>query len=648
MDAFDTYLARAGAALFLLVAMPVLAQIVPAPGSLGKPQAHTPAPANRFDNRVNTLERDPASQATRPASPSPGALYDLPPGAYVFSYPDPTGAMRNFDATVTSGNGSSVDRKSTPDRLTISFDGHDYPGVIPSNANQFASTQLVQGRPALDGNLSANGVMAGRYLTLDPRGAPRPPITFTLAPKGQSPTLSISSGAQGIPSSAAAQKELNPQPLPPKPGSVAPRPGDANALNPQPLPPKPPPPDWGSRLGDRNSINPQPLPPQPEPNWNSKRSPTGASTTAPHVSDVAARRLRAAGLDPSSPTFRTEVDARLRTFAQSFARESQVKLAKRPVADLVRPQVGKRVDLFTSNSVSSVSNRVRRPVGPAANAPALDAMLPYGFVDMQTPQGPITLPSVYIIPFRPPAEARSRVREIATLGSVEITIPACGIDSTHIAVVRSAEQMGTVYADLIEANPGTHFEDHDFALFIMLDDIVDGEFPLGAQSRHGTMTLTIDDHVAKRDWDFAALTLDTPGFALVDSAAPFLGENTFGFTAANTSFGQPTVERVNLGDQPLEGVDTFGTGIQLGAGYVATARIVAAHSIADLGADTSPDNGYRGASISIQPQSNRLQTSVKWHIGPGDSLQYEVAWTLTGPEGQRALMTLPKRGPCDS
>jgi len=105
---------------------------------------------------------------------------------------------------------------------------------------------------------------------------------------------------------------------------------------------------------------------------------------------------------------------------------------------------------------------------------------------------------------------------------------------------------------------------------------------------------------------------------------------------------------VNLSDQTMQGEDILGSGIQLGAGYVAKAEIIASHSVADLGGDASPDNTYRGASVSVQPQANRLQTTVKWHIGPGDSLQYQVRWTLTGPYGQRALMTMPKQGICDS
>jgi len=136
----------------------------------------------------------------------------------------------------------------------------------------------------------------------------------------------------------------------------------------------------------------------------------------------------------------------------------------------------------------------------------------------------------------------------------------------------------------------------------------------------------------------------------IDAVAPFLTANDFGFTAENAHFG---------GDGPrasgkvpwttTTGEDVLGWGVNLGAGYQVTeTRIVAAHSQLDAPGDTSPDNDYRGAIVKLPPTAGRLQTTVAWHYGPGESISYTIEWTLRGANGQRPLLTMPKSGPCDS
>ena len=77
-------------------------------------------------------------------------------------------------------------------------------------------------------------------------------------------------------------------------------------------------------------------------------------------------------------------------------------------------------------------------------------------------------------------------------------------------------------------------------------------------------------------------------------------------------------------------------------------KIFAAHSVLDAPNDNTPDNSYRGATVTQLPQSNRLQTTVHWHYGPAESLSYTIEWQLQGPGGQRPLMTMPLGGHCDS
>ncbi|MDB5042108.1 MAG: hypothetical protein JWN27_2834, partial [Candidatus Eremiobacteraeota bacterium] len=64
--------------------------------------------------------------------------------------------------------------------------------------------------------------------------------------------------------------------------------------------------------------------------------------------------------------------------------------------------------------------------------------------------------------------------------------------------------------------------------------------------------------------------------------------------------------------------------------------------------DYAADNVYRGATVTVQPSSGQLETRVEWHIGPHESLQYILGWTLATYLGQRPITSMPLGGPCDS
>ena len=92
-----------------------------------------------------------------------------------------------------------------------------------------------------------------------------------------------------------------------------------------------------------------------------------------------------------------------------------------------------------------------------------------------------------------------------------------------------------------------------------------------------------------------------------------------------------------------------GVGVNLGSGWsVTSTKIIAAHSVLDAPNDSTPDDSYRGASVTQPPSSGRLQTGVHWHYGVAESLSYTIEWQLQGPSGQRPLLTMPLGGPCDS
>jgi hypothetical protein len=106
---------------------------------------------------------------------------------------------------------------------------------------------------------------------------------------------------------------------------------------------------------------------------------------------------------------------------------------------------------------------------------------------------------------------------------------------------------------------------------------------------------------------------------------------------------------LNLTANAISGSDTFGIGAQLGPGYsLQTVEVVRVSSVLDQSGDAPVDDQYRGARVAFQPTAGRIQVTVNWHIGPGDSLEYMLRWTFSGPSGQRPLLTMPLRGPCDS
>lgn len=138
----------------------------------------------------------------------------------------------------------------------------------------------------------------------------------------------------------------------------------------------------------------------------------------------------------------------------------------------------------------------------------------------------------------------------------------------------------------------------------------------------------------------------------IDAAPPFFTNNTFGIGKSNGLFANPGATRLDPGTNPnasTSGDDKVGVAVNLGPGWSVTgAKIVAAHSVLDAPNDSTPDNSYRGASVTQTPSSGRLETTVHWHYGAAESLSYSVEWQLQGPGGQRPLLTMPLGGPCDS
>jgi len=95
-----------------------------------------------------------------------------------------------------------------------------------------------------------------------------------------------------------------------------------------------------------------------------------------------------------------------------------------------------------------------------------------------------------------------------------------------------------------------------------------------------------------------------------------------------------------------QGIDVVGDRLRLLNGYTASARIVSAHSYLDAPNYSTPWDVARGARVVAQPHGGRLHTRTEWYYSAGESVNYVIEWTLTGPKGLRPLETMAKPRNC--
>jgi hypothetical protein len=122
-----------------------------------------------------------------------------------------------------------------------------------------------------------------------------------------------------------------------------------------------------------------------------------------------------------------------------------------------------------------------------------------------------------------------------------------------------------------------------------------------------------------------------------------------GLAGSNAQLGSAGTARVGPGDWQTQttGDDLVGVGVALGPGWSVVSTKISGAVSAISPQDLSPDNTWRGASVTTPPAGNDLRTAVHWHYSGIDSLDYTVEWTLAGPMGQRPLLTMAKYGSCD-
>jgi hypothetical protein len=323
------------------------------------------------------------------------------------------------------------------------------------------------------------------------------------------------------------------------------------------------------------------------------------------ISVKAASRLRAAGLDPGTPQFAELLRTRL-SAVQHFEpiRQAPLRIALPKTFAAARSGPGLPQSLSSGVRVGNI----------AATSQLQDAGIP------ALGAGPFVIPEYTIWVLK---SSNPKLPEIDNKSAVvSIDVPACGY---------SLKLSANVYP--WNSGPGIQFAQEQSIPSVANTYYV--YWPaqswtppqLGATVRSGQMGFQMPGAslAGTRSQTFAPAPVVTDYQVGIGNAPPFLtGSNPMGLAPSNSTFGQASVTRFNGGTADMTGDDILGQGIALGKGYTASAAVVSATSVADVSGNSAPDNGYRGASVTTQPQSGRLETQVHWHIGPGDSLQYVV------------------------
>lgn len=363
-------------------------------------------------------------------------------------------------------------------------------------------------------------------------------------------------------------------------------------------------------------------------------------TTSKLVPAALTVRIKAAGLDPGSPAFATNVRARLSSERAALART-------RPPA-VVRhfPKSAANSSLATlgNATVTGGSAVLAHPAGLGPRSQnrigTLTFIAAWEMVILGTETTQVALPGSYAIFAGSPSTLP------AGPATYTISVPDCGVvvAPTDGAVVRARSFPGTIGMSVPPAIPTGD------SLYALSLNGYGPPLAIGAQPHAMIVNYTADGFSLTT----SALTVrsaeqDAQAFDVtVDQTGTVISDGGIDLTPDNMVAGQPGVTRFNETDSPMTGTDIVGLNVALGTGYTATAKIVSASSVADPPGNSDPDNQFRGATIAAQPSNGRLQTSVNWHIGPYDSLQYVLEWTLTGPPGQRPALSMPLGGPCDS
>jgi hypothetical protein len=158
---------------------------------------------------------------------------------------------------------------------------------------------------------------------------------------------------------------------------------------------------------------------------------------------------------------------------------------------------------------------------------------------------------------------------------------------------------------------------------------------------HGTskpVALTIPSYSGIAVMNYTAPVGDVAPFFLSDA----LGEKSASYASSATSH-----RSTNVNGSASSGTDTLGLGTSLLNGWTASATVTNIRSYRDSSSESGASDEFRSAQIVQQPALGRLETKVAWKFQAGESISYDVVWSLSkGVFGTRPVSTLSKDTSC--
>jgi hypothetical protein len=367
-------------------------------------------------------------------------------------------------------------------------------------------------------------------------------------------------------------------------------------------------------------------------------SPVATATPAP-VPPAVLERLKSAGLDARAPDFTSRLKALAAQTGPAYVRSHVLSTA--PVA--VRKASPPRPSPLTASAAAGAARRLNK---------ALPLTLTKGSIAFQiwdvnhTPSDLSSTPLASPVPWAFLVFVEQKV-EISGSGSMTLSLGCAGLRSSAHALVVEA------FGDFFKGTPWYFPSLGDaYPYWVLPDDFP--PFAIG-KKRSGTISITFDGVNASAPASFlpteATVTIDvtidhTPALGGVGTVSPW---GSTGLASKNALLQNPATPRVGNGDwtSSLKGNDLVGDGVQVTPGWTITSTTIKSALSAAAPQDTSPENSWRGAKVTLPPQAGTLRTGVAWHYSGVDTLDYTVEWTLTGPLGVRPLLTMAKHDACE-
>jgi hypothetical protein len=353
--------------------------------------------------------------------------------------------------------------------------------------------------------------------------------------------------------------------------------------------------------------------------------------------------LKSAGLDAKDPALGAKLKALAQQHGATYVRSRVTSMA---------PVVVKKAAPPLLSQIPGGMRNAARTTRPAQFAPET------GYIEQWVASGrsinspkPAVVADVGLLGWF--VRANHLIAPGGVNGSYEIAFDCGGVNPKWSAFVANANEeiVNRFFPDASDAYKSSASGPPYGHVAMLYED----SLPIG-HNRTGKVTIHFDNVTATATAVFAptqamatiTATIDhTPTLTSVGLLVPW---GSTGLSADNATLQDAGTPRVGSGDWTVntQGNDSVGDGVQLGPGWTVTSTIIKSAMSASAPQDLTPDNAWRGAKVTLPPQAGTLRTGVAWHYRGVDSLDYTVEWTLTGPLGQRPLMTMTKHDSCDN